>query len=270
MYKAQNELFSNTSRILNFVTGSAALTLALFLAFTFCLASIPAAAQNPTWQVDPQYSFARVSLGWEAQSQQIDIAPVSGTVVFDSNDPSDPVVDINIKPGIGLASEYSKITFKSKQTEVTRDGKLAVVGDLSVTGMQPSATWNPGEAYSGPEYGAPVVRTETREVIFVFTSTSLPAEQNGEIRLSASNTIGREDFPELLAQLQSDNTLRAGSNENCTVPSTTGEDYSGLICTGTSVPTANGNLATITLSLKLTHPATAPYAASAAGESAGH
>ncbi|MGA9565998.1 MAG: hypothetical protein WBS19_10790 [Candidatus Korobacteraceae bacterium] len=270
MYKAQNQLSSHTSRIVNFATGGAALTLALFLAFTFCFASTPAVAQNPAWQVDSQYSFARVSLGSGEQSQQIDIAPVSGKVVFDSNDPSDPVVDINFKPGIGLAAQYSNISFKSKRTEITRDGKAAVVGDLSITSVQPSATWNPGEAYSGPEYGEPVVHTESREVTLVFPSTNLPAAENGEIRLAASSTIGREDFPQLLAELQSDKTLRVASVENCTIPSTAGEDYSGLICTTAPVATANGSVATIALTLKLTQLAPTSASASATEAPAGH
>jgi hypothetical protein len=270
MYQPLMKIASYTSRIPNFLKGWTSIAFALFLAFTLCFASIPALAQDRVWQVDSQYSFARVSLGSGEQSQEIDVAPVSGKVLFDSNDPSDPVVDINIKPGIGLAAQYSEITFRSKQSAITRDGNLAVIGDLSLTRVQPGATWNPGEDYSGPEYGAPVVRTETREVTFVFPGASLPADQNGEIRLSASTIIGPEDFPQLLAQLQADSALRAASVENCTVPSTTGEDYSGLICNGTPVATANGCVATLALTLKLTQSAPTPIATSGAEAPAGH
>ncbi len=269
MLKAQNKLFSHTSRIVNFVTGGAAVTLALLLAFTFCFVSLPAVAQSHTCQIDPQYSFARVSFGSGEQSHQIDISPVSGTVVFDANDPSDPAVDITFKPGLGLAQQYSEISFKSKRTEITRDGKLAVVGDLSVTRVQPTATWNPGEAYSGPEYGEPVLRTESREVTFVFPNTSLPAPRNGEIRLAASTTIGREDFPQLLSGLESFNEGNTMA-QNCTVPSTVSEDYSGLVCTGTPGATANGSVATIDLTFKLTRPAPTSASASEPDAPAGH
>ena len=266
MYKAQNKFASHTSRILNLVTGGGILALALLLAFTFCFASIPAVAQDRNWQVDPQYSFARVSLGTGSQSQEIDVAPVSGKVVVDSSNPADPVVDLNVKPGIGL-DQYSEISFKSKRTEITRHGHLAVVGDLSVTRVGRSATWDPNEAYSGPEYGELVVHTDTREATLVFPGAGLPAAQDGVIRLSASTTIGREDFPQLLSDLQSRNSSDVA---DCTIPSTISEDYSGLICTGNPGATATANVATIALNLKLTQPAPTSSATSGADESAGH
>jgi hypothetical protein len=270
MYKVQNKFVSHTSRILNLVTGGGALTLALLLAFTFCFALIPAFAQNPAWQVDPQYSFARLSLGSGAQSQEIDVAPVSGKVVFDLSNPGDPAVDVTFKPGNGLGPEYSEISFKSKWTEMTRDGKLAVVGNLSVTSAEPSATWDPNEAYRGPEYGKPVVRTETHEVTLVFPSPSFPAAQNGVTRLSASTSIGREDFPQLISKLQSASASGVVSNQNCSIPSTVSEDYSGLVCTGSPAATAVNTVATIALDLKLTQPPATTSASSTADASAGH
>jgi polyisoprenoid-binding protein YceI len=268
MYQPQNKVASHALRIVNLVTGGAILTLTLLLAITLCFASIPAVAQDRAFQVDPQYSFARLSLGSGAQSQQIDVAPVSGKVVFDSSDPADPAVDLNFKPASGFGQEYSEISFKSKRAEITRDGTLAVVGDLSVTRVAPSATWDPNEAYRGPEYGAPVVHTDTREVTLVFPGAGLPADQNAEIRLSASTSIDREDFPQFFAELQSSNTPGVVvDNENCTIPSTVGEDYSSLICTGTPVVTTASGVVTIALDLKLT-PATST--ASIASGAAGH
>ena len=57
----------------------------------------------------------------------------------------------------------------------------------------------PNEAYAGPVYGDPIVQTATREVTLVFPVTSQPAAQNGAIQLSASTTVGREAFPQLLS-----------------------------------------------------------------------
>jgi polyisoprenoid-binding protein YceI len=274
MNKLQNKPTSSTastsptSRIVHFVTGSTLVTVALLLAVTFCLTCTAAVAQDRTWQVDPQYSFAHLSLRSGAHSQPIDVAPVSGKVVVDSGD-SDPSVDINIKAGSRLGSAYSQISFKSNRTEITREGNLAVVGELSVTRVETSATWDPSEAYSGPEYGQPVVHTDTREVTLVFPIANLPAAENGAIRVSASTTIGREDFPQLLAGLESDNTTAAAVDENCTVPSA-GEDYSGQVCTGTPVATSNKNVATIALDLKLTQ-APPTTSSSCAGDAlAGH
>ena len=105
----------------------------------------------------------------------------------------------------------------------------------------------------------------------MFPGASLPAAQNEAIRLSASTTIGREDFPQVLAGLESGNTSGvAVEGETCTVPSTVGEDYSGLICTGAPVATAANNVVTIGLDLKLTPLPPTTSASSAADASAGH
>ena len=266
MYQPQNKVASHPLPIVNLVSGGAMLTLALLLAFTLCSASIPAVAQDRTWQIDPQYSFSRLSLGSGAQSQQIDVAPVSGKVVFDSTDPVDPVVDLKFKPGIWLGAKYSEISFKSKRSAITRDGKLAIAGDLSVTRVESSATWDPNEAYSGPEYSKPVVQTDTREVTLVFPGASLPAAQDGVIRLLASTTIGREDFPQLLSELESGNAASvAVTGGNCSNPSTVSEDYSGLVCTGTPSAITTGSGVTIALNLKLTQQAPTTAAESGSG-----
>jgi len=299
MYKAENRTTSNisttshASRLPHLLTGYTSLTLALLLALTLCLAPVPALAQGRIWQVDAQHSIARLSLGSGSQSAEIGVAPVTGNVVFDSSDPADPVVDLSIKPGNTLAPEYLEITFKSNRSSITGDGNLAVVGDLSVTHVERNLTLDPNEAYRGPEYGEPVVHTDTREVTLVFPAAGLPAPQNGAIQLSASTTIGREDFPQLLAELESGNRPSVVvEDENCAVPSTTGEDYSGPICTGTPVAIANNNVATnggsedyrgfepavipnrnqatIALNLKLTQLAPTSSAASGATEPAGH
>ena len=271
MYKPQTKVAPHTSRTLNFVTGRSALVIALSLVFTLALTCTPAVAQDRNWQVDSQYSFARLSFGSGGHTQPLDTAAVSGKVIFDQHNPADPVVDVTFKPGSGLGQQYSAISFKSKRTEFTRDGKPVVVGDLTVTTVQPSATWNPGEAYSGPDYGAPVVHTVSREVTLLFPGMTLPVAQNGAIRLAASTTINREDFPELFADLQSSDEHASVANDvNCTVPSTVSEDYSGLTCTATPVPTATGNFATLTLELKLVQPTPTSAASSGEDAPAGH
>ena len=276
-------------RDLNF-GGNLSLAFLLLLAFAVCFASIPARAQDGTWQVDAGHSIARLSLGAGSQSVDVGVAPVSGTVVFDSSDPADPAVHLNIK------SPSSEISFKSERSAITSDGKLAVVGKLSVTRVERSVTMEPNEAYAGPVYGEPVRHTDTREVTLVSPVTSLPAAQNGAIQLSASTTVGREAFPQLLSVLEPGNWPSVVvENENCTAPSTVGEDYSGAVCTGTPTETAtnsavaayigggegyyggsepavvpDGSRATIALNLKLTKLASTASAASGAAGSAGH
>ncbi len=281
-------------QILHFVTGDASLTCLLLLALAVCFVSIPARAQGGIWQVDAEHSIARLSLGSGSQSTEVGVAHVSGNLVFDSSDPADPVVDLNIKPDTRVGPDHSEISFKSKRSAITIDGKLAVVGDLSVTRVERGATLDPNEAYRGAEYSDPAIHIDTQEVTLVFPGASLPAAQKGAIQLSALTNIGREGFPQLLAALAPGNwPSMVVEDENCTMPSTAGEDYSGAICTGTPVPIAtnslvpatnggsedyrgfeaavapNGNQATIALNLILTQVAPTLPAASSEAKSAG-
>jgi hypothetical protein len=280
---------------LHFVTGKPRLAFLFLLAFAVCFASIPARAQGGIWQVDAKHSIARVSLGSGSQSVEIGVTPVSGTVVFDSSDPADPAVDLDIKWDKRLSPNSSEISFKSKRSAITSDGKLAIIGELSVTRVERSVTMEPNEAYAGPEYGEPVAHTDTHEVTLVFPVTSLPAAQNGALHLSASTTVSREAFPQLLSALEAGNwPTVVVEDENCTTPSTVGEDYSGAICSGTQVSTAtnsvepagfgggegyygvepavvpDGRQATIALNLQLTQLAPTPSAASGEEGPAGH
>jgi hypothetical protein len=269
--------------------GNLSLAFLLLLAFAVGFASIPARAQDGAWQVDAGQSIARLSLGAGSQSVDVGVAPVSGTVVFDSSDPADPAVHFNIK------SQSSEISFNSERSAITSDGQLSVVGKLSVTRVERSVTMEPNEAYAGPVHGEPVRHTDTREVTLVFPVTSLPAAQNGAIQLSASTTVGREAFPQLLSALEPGNWPSVVvEDENCTTPSTAGEDYSGAVCTGTPIETAansavagyvgggegyygsepavvpDGSRATIALNLKLTKLALTASAASGVAGPAGH
>jgi len=283
---------SHMQRIVHFATNEVGLVF-LLLALAVGIASIPAHAQNGIWHVDAEHSIARLSLGSSPKSAEVGVARVSGNVAFDSSDPADPIVNLNIKPDNSLGADYSEISFKSKRTAMTSDGKLAVVGDLSLTRVERSVTMDANEGYYGAEYGAPVVQTDTEEVTLVFPA-SLPAAQNGAMQLSASTNISRERFPQLLAALaQGNRPSMVVQDENCTMPSTVGEDYSGAICTGTPVETAtnavnpyagggegyygsepavipDGSQATIALNLKLTQVAAAPSASSGAAGAAGN
>ena len=288
---------SHTQRNLHSITVNLSLTLALLLALTVSV-SIPAHAQNG-WQVDTKHSVARLSLGRDPQSTEVGLATVSGNVVFDSSDSADPTLDLktldlDIASDKKLGPNSSEISFRSKRSAITSDGKLAIVGDLSVSRIERSVRLDPNEAYHGAEYGDRVVYTDTREVILIFPGNSLPAAQNGVINLSAATIINREGFPELLAALESANWPNVVvEDKNCTNPSIVAEDYSGPACAGTavitatnSVQTATGggegysgfepaivpdrNYATMALDLKLTQVTPELSAASAAAESAGH
>jgi hypothetical protein len=238
-------------------------------------ASIAAQAQD-SWQIDPKYSVAILSLGSGANQLQVGLARVSGKVEFESSDPGNPVVTLQIV-GEARAADYASMSFSSRQSAIRADGKLTVTGALSVTRVERSVTMEPNEAYAGPQYGEPVARTTTREITLTFSNPRQIPSQTAAMQFSGRSTVIREDFPDLLDAIALDSWPHELINdEKCENPATIGEDFHGPECTGTviasvnnaEVPTggsggegfygfepvitANRNNATITLDLNLT------------------
>lgn len=206
------------------------------LALTIATISIPAHAQE-LWQIDPKYSVATLELGSGVKTLQIGLARVSGEVIFESSDPTDPVVRFKLS-GQTSNAEYASMNFISSRSTITGDGKLAVIGDLSVTRVERGVTADPTEAYSGPQYGPPVPYTNTRQVTLVFSDPRQLASQNGMMDFSGNSTVSREDFPQLLDAITMDDWPNHLINdEKCVNPATIGEDYHGPECTGTVLAT---------------------------------
>lgn len=109
------------------------------LAFATATVSIPACAQD-IWQIDPKSSVATLSLGAGAKTSQIGLARVRGQVEFESTDPSDPIVTFKIGACSEVAAEYASMSFTSRSSALTADGKLKVIGDLSVIRVERSPT----------------------------------------------------------------------------------------------------------------------------------
>ena len=223
------------------------------------------------------------------------MARVTGNVRLDTNDLDKSVFDLRIYPAdedwanaltadgklpVGYvpdATEHTLLTFKSKRILRTPGGELEVVGDLTLTRVERSATIDPSEAYAGPVYSDPVMRTETREATFVFPSvgvalaadsmTAAAAESKQALQVSASARIGYEDFPDLFSALTETNWPLAVEYGNCQLPSTTSEDYSGLQCTGPLTAAARDDTpigrkqTTIVLHLKLLYTGSEPSVA---------
>jgi hypothetical protein len=275
---------------LHFITRNVGLALAWLLVLTVSFSS-PAHAQE-TWRLDPQLSMVRLSLGSGSNALEIGLARVSGDVVFDSNDLTDPSVNLKITPGNEAGADYAKMSFTSKRSVMTSDGKLIVTGDLSVTRIERGVTADPNEAYAGPQYGNPVAYSDTHQITLVFSDPLQLAARDGTMLFSGTTSVIREDFPQVLDALTLDDWPASLVNdEQCEAPSTVGEDYSGVKCSGTEiaavsnteVPTGAGegyygfqpavtpdhNHATITLNLRLTQISAAPSVASKS-ESAGH
>lgn len=236
---------SHVRRIIKFATGEIGLVF-LLLALAAGIASIPAHAQDGAWKVDREHSIARLSLGSGPKSVDIGVARVSGNVIYGANDAADPVVNLNIKPEKGQGAQHAEISFKSKRSMLTDDGKVAVVGDLSLTRVERSVTLDPNEGYYGAVYGEPVLHTDTREVTLLFPAEVRPTVQNGTMQIAASTNISREYFPQLLSALAPGNWPNmVVEDEKCAMPSgLPGEDYSGATCTGNTVGTKTSTVAT--------------------------
>jgi polyisoprenoid-binding protein YceI len=114
--------------------------------------SLPAAAANSNWQIDPAHSSAQFSVRHLAISTvRGAFSKVTGSVVFDDKEVSKSTVEVTIDANSvdtrvpdrdnDLRSEkffdvahYPSITFKSRKVEQLAPGKLKVSGDLTIRG----------------------------------------------------------------------------------------------------------------------------------------
>ena len=114
--------------------------------------SLPAAAANSNWQIDPQHSSAQFSVRHMAISTvRGAFSKVTGTVALDDKDITKSTVDVAIDVTTvdtrepdrdkDLRSDkffdvahYPSMTFKSKKVEQVAPGKLKVTGDLTIRG----------------------------------------------------------------------------------------------------------------------------------------
>jgi polyisoprenoid-binding protein YceI len=241
--------------------------------------------------VDSGTSSARLFLGSSNDENPVNIgvARVQGMVKLDAAAPDRSQIDLAIYPAgedwgpslnsqadlapgyVPDAADHTLITFKSTQVSQASDGSFRVRGNLSLTRVERSVEADPNEGYSGAVYGEPVLQTVTREAVFVFPNGVATSSAN---ELTASARIVHEDFRELSTTIEQTNWPNVVANQVCETPSTVGEDYSGMKCTGTEIAAVNqdnceapsvgqdsnglvceapsGNLTTIALGLKLT------------------
>ena len=240
----------------------------LLYALSSVMLPAQAAATDGGWSLDSSKSTAQLYLGSAENPDSVNVgaARVAGLVTLDANHLNSSVVDLSIYPadedwGAALGPEGSLplgyvpdttdrtlLTFKSKRILEAADGSLRVIGDLTLTRVERSVTADPNEAYAGPVYGDPFIRTVTQEITFVFpnlngagvsgTQISTPPENRGVVDISASARIRHEDFKELSGAIAETNWPSVVANKHCEVPSTVGEDYSGAKCTGTAIAAA--------------------------------
>jgi polyisoprenoid-binding protein YceI len=153
------------------------------------LAGFRAVAQTQTWYLDPAHSAAQFSV------RHLGISTVRGTftkvggVLEDSPDPSKASVHVTIDASsvdsrvemrdkdlrgdhFFDVAKYPTITFQSKKVEPAGEGKLKVLGDLTIHGV-------------------------TKEVVLDVDGPTAPVKDprgNSHRGVSATTTINRQDY----------------------------------------------------------------------------
>ncbi len=218
----------------------------------------PALAQNTNWKLNSEHSTGRLSVGPTADPNTIfdaGIARVKGSVRLDAGSPTHFWFDFTIYPadqgpasinedGSFDTAEFSNvprstvINFRSKEVKLTGDGDLAVTGDLTLSHLERPFLITYSEAYGGPVYGEPELRSTTREVTFVFRNVAAAEAKAGssrKLKLVASAGIKTKDFPGLFEAVTDANWPVVLEDKDCQEPATIGEEYHGTGCTGTPV-----------------------------------
>lgn len=202
---------------------------AITLAVAACFISSLAFAGD-SWILDSSASTARLYQGSKANPDSVNtgVARVTGKVTLDTSNLDNSVFDLSIYPadqywrhalsansdlpsGNGPdANGQTLLRFKSKRIVRTGNGKLEVIGNLTLTRVERSVTATPTEAYAGPVYGDPVIHTDTRDIKFQFSTLSnalsgplTPAtlQNKGALEILGATRVGHEDFPELLGAI---------------------------------------------------------------------
>jgi len=233
-----------------------------FASAAFFITSL--ALASDTWILDSRRSNARLFQGPKANLESVNtgVARVTGKVKLDANDLVTSFFDLSIYPAdeswgqvlspegsllagyVPAATDQTLLTFKSTRILRTGNGRLEVIGDLTLTRLERTVTATPTEAYAGPVYGDPVIHNETREITFLFPSVSAarlsesltPAVQQakGVLEVVGAALVDREEFPELLSAIKEPDWAPVVQNKDC-MTSSAEEDSSGAICTGTLI-----------------------------------
>ncbi len=221
------------------------------------LISVAAAlAQDGAWRIDSQHSTARLFLALSRNpeaSLDVGVARASGVILGSGGDSAPANFNFTIYPadkagldysepeGNGNGPGYTVIHFRSKRVVPIGKEAFRVTGDLTLTYVQPFATYDPHEAYAGPVYVPAVTDSVTQPAVFEFhrvTRSSRRRSTLNNAEWSATSTVNGEDFPALLNAVSSTNWPTFVADEKCTMPSNAGEDFSGPECTGTAIEVA--------------------------------
>lgn len=222
------------------------------LAALFSVAS--ALAQNSVSQIDAEHSTARLYLASARNPDSnlnVGVARASGVVKLNSGGSSAPDFDFTLYPADRKPSldksvanrreekpNFTVIAFKSRRVVPLGADTYRVSGDLTLTYVQRTVSYDPSEGYSGPTYGPSITLSQTQPASFEFRR-AIPSGSTAGAEWIASSNISVEDFPEFMTAVSSTAWPVSVADENCTAPSNVGsEDYSGPACTGARVEVA--------------------------------
>ena len=223
------------------------------------------ASMSGSWQVDTRHSDAQLitdgttEYGKTKMDFTLGFGRVNGSVKIDDADPTKSSIVFRFYPANGMEptiaengkflsqwvmnqANHTLVCFHSKSVERTADGRVQATGDLTITRVDRNVDITPTEAYSGPVYGPPIIHRVSREATFVF---DLGGQKDGAIQASASTSVGRENFPQLVKAVVSTSWPPLVEDESCQNPAGGSEAYRGFQCTGTfmessGLPTAPG------------------------------
>lgn len=229
-----------------------------FTLVLFASALSPAAwGQTVAGGIDSEHSTASltVSSASGGSAWNVGIAKVSGMVRWNETDPTKSAFDFTIYPAHERArllnsdgsvrsytaanlARYTVMTFRSDHVQVDQAGKLEVHGELTITHVTREVNTPWSNAYTGAEYGPPVLHTATGEVVFTLENFSSVARlgQANEV-ISGSASVGRKDFSGLQAALVDAVWPVVVEDEHCEMPAPKPSlrDYTGAICSGNPV-----------------------------------
>jgi hypothetical protein len=221
------------------------------IAITGFASVAPAFAQSTVSRIDAERSTARLYLASSNNpgvNLNAGVARTSGVVKLNSADSAAPDFDFTIYPADknpSLAAnrrevnpDYTVIAFKSRKVVPLAANTFRVSGDLTLTYVQRTVSYDPSEGYSGPTYGPSITLSQTQPASFEFRRATPSGSASGAEWIASSN-ISVEDFPELMTAVFSTIWPVFVADEKCTTPPNLGsEDYSGPACTGERIDVA--------------------------------
>ena len=235
-----------------------AATVILALAVLGVGVSTKPAATAGSWQVDTRHSDVQLitdgttDYGKKKIDYTLGYGRLMGEVKIDDADPTKSNVVFRFYPATGMAPNIAEngkflqqwlmdqanntlVCFHSKSVQRTADGRLQATGDLTLTRVDRNVNIEPNEAYSGPTYGPPIVHRVSKEATFVFDfpAAGVKQQKDGAIPASASTSLYRENFPQLVKAVVGTYWPAVVQDKECQNSASGTEDYRGFQCTGT-------------------------------------